>query len=209
MRGVIAVQEATDAYLNIKTEDIIYFDSDSEAYDDYFESEPTDYKDLEQLRKYYQPICAHPYFIDYGCGTGRALYFIHHFYQLPVSGIEVNPDTFKLCEMNRRSYLAAHPSPQPLRLFHMPAEHYILTEEHNTFYFFNPFSLEIFTQVMNKIIQSYHDSPRLMELILYYPLEEYVDYLTYQTPFRRVKTIDLPWHPSKTDRFDIFHTLNY
>ena len=41
------------------------------------ESEPTDYKDLEQLRKYYQPICAQPYFIDYGCGqAGRYILFI-------------------------------------------------------------------------------------------------------------------------------------
>lgn len=201
------MQKSMDAYLNINTKDIIYFDFDSKVYNDYFESEPTDYKDLEQLRNYYQPICTHPHFIDYGCGTGRALYFIHHFYQVPVTGIEVNADTFKLCEMNKKSYLAAHPSLQPIELFHMPAERYILNEKHNTFYFFNPFSIDIFSQVMKQIVRSYHDSPRLMELILYYPLAEYVDYLAYQTPFRRVKTIHLPWHDSKVDRFDIFQTI--
>lgn len=206
---MIAMQESMDAYLSIKTKDIIYFDFDSKAYNDYFESEPTDYKDLEQLRNYYQPICAQPHFIDYGCGTGRALYFIHHFYQLPVTGIEINPDTFKLCEMNKKSYLAAHPSHQSIQLLHIPAERFVLNKKHNTFYFFNPFSINIFTQVMNQIMQSYHDSPRLMELILYYPLQEYVDYLTYQTPFRRVKTIDLPWHSSKVDRFDVFQIIQY
>ena len=56
------------------------------------------------------------------------------------------------------------------------------TEKHeindaDTFYFFNPFSVEVLQSVGGKIKKSYYENPREIFLFFYYPSEEYISYL--------------------------------
>ena len=57
------------------------------------------------------------------------------------------------------------------------AEDYKVTPLDNKFYFFNPFSLQLFIKVLNNILISVEEFPREIDLIFYYPSEEYIDYL--------------------------------
>ena len=71
------------------------------------------------------------------------------------------------------------------------AQQYEVRPEDNKFYFFNPFSLQIFTKVIDNILQSYEENIRDMDIIMYYPSSEYLDYLDYKTPFILEKEVKL------------------
>ena len=45
------------------------------------------------------------------------------------------------------------------------------------FFFFNPFSVEIFKSVLANIIDSYYENQREMLVMCYYPSDEYISYL--------------------------------
>ena len=57
------------------------------------------------------------------------------------------------------------------------AEHFFIPEEVDCAYFFNPFSVEILQQVIRRILDSYYENPRRMQLFFYYPSDEYLSYL--------------------------------
>ncbi|MEQ3616135.1 hypothetical protein [Mediterraneibacter gnavus] len=60
------------------------------------------------------------------------------------------------------------------------AEHYLVPDEVDRCYFFNPFSVEILQKVLAKIYNSYYENPREIQLFFYYPSDEYVSYLMTQ-----------------------------
>ena len=57
------------------------------------------------------------------------------------------------------------------------AEHFPVPESVDCMYFFNPFSLELLRKVMARIIESYYENPRQIQLFFYYPSDEYISYL--------------------------------
>lgn len=69
------------------------------------------------------------------------------------------------------------------------AEDYLVSKEENVFYFFNPFSPEIFHAVINRILDSFEKYPRTITLILYYPEDDTVFYLERHTTFERMDEI--------------------
>lgn len=60
----------------------------------------------------------------------------------------------------------------PIQLEYALAEQYKVAEKDNRFYFFNPFFLKIFKQVIRNIKKSLQKVPREVELIIYYPLPD-------------------------------------
>ena len=44
-------------------------------------------------------------------------------------------------------------------------------------YFFNPFSVEILQKVISRIVDSYYENMRFIQLFFYYPSDEYITYL--------------------------------
>jgi hypothetical protein len=57
------------------------------------------------------------------------------------------------------------------------AEEYPVPEEVNRCYFFNPFSVEILTKVMARLLESWYEAPRDIFLFFYYPSDEFISYL--------------------------------
>lgn len=51
---------------------------------------------------------------------------------------------------------------------------YNIPKEADRFFFFNPFSVEIFKGVLANIMESFYDNPREMYMIFYYPSDEYL-----------------------------------
>ena len=54
---------------------------------------------------------------------------------------------------------------------------YQINPSDNRFYFFNPFSIQIFMKIINNILISVEKSVRDIELVLYYPSEDYIYFL--------------------------------
>ena len=71
----------------------------------------------------------------------------------------------------------------------MPAQSYLLKGHESCFYFFNPFSVEIFGQVIQNIYDSLEESPRECALILYYPDADYIYYIENYTGLKLHKIV--------------------
>src|SRR5690625_795810 len=65
--------------------------------------EATPYAALDELFKVYK-IDENHKLIDFGCGRGRTMFYIHHRFNIPVTGIEANDKTFEEALSNKTSY---------------------------------------------------------------------------------------------------------
>lgn len=153
--------------------------------------EPTPYKALEQLFREYK-IERNDKVVDYGCGRGRVTFYIHHRFRVPVTGIEVNDLTFDEAIDNKASYrMKAKHIEAPIRLKYGLAEQYEVKNTDTLFYFFNPFSVQIFEKVLQQITASIREHQRTVDIILYYPLQSYKRVMQ-ETEFTLINRIPVP-----------------
>lgn len=165
--------------------------------------EATPYEALETLFKSYK-IKKHHRVVDFGCGRGRVALFIHRHFQVPVVGIEAHDKTYSEALENKRSYrLKNKRIPASIRLKYGLAEHYEIKRQDNCFYFFNPFSSNVFAKVIKNIVSSVKRVPRTVDLILYYPLPEYKE-IVRQYPFRKINKIRVPGAQDGYEKFIIY-----
>ncbi len=194
-----------DQELNIHTSDvnnIFYEDTHLHRY------EPTLYEHLNILSAHYdfQPT---DHVIDYGCGKGRLNFYLHHRYQCRTTGIEMDESLFEDALDNLHSYQQKHRmKPGYISFENTYAQTYEILPSQNKFYFFNPFSVQLFMKVINQMLLSYEDSPRALDIILYYPLPEYLDYLQTCTMFEPYLEVTLPHHhKNQRECFVIYRLL--
>lgn len=109
--------------------------------------------------------------LDYGCGKGRVSFFLSRETKAEAIGIEYDQRIYADALENQRSAKAK------ATFVLTPAEEYAVPERVNRCWFFNPFSSEILSKVMARILESYYRQPREILLFFYYPADEYVAYL--------------------------------
>lgn len=170
----------------------------------YHRYEATPYKALDRLFQVYK-LNKSDKVVDFGCGRGRVPFYIHHRFQIPVTGIEVHDKTYEEALQNKASYRQqAKHIHAPIRLKYGLAEHYEVKGTDNTFYFFNPFSIEIFRQVVRNILRSAEEEPRTIDIILYYPVAEYKQFLQMHTSFQLIHRVTVPGATHKKEKFLIY-----
>ncbi|SHJ82052.1 hypothetical protein SAMN02745163_02615 [Clostridium cavendishii DSM 21758] len=183
--------------LNIKTleEQKVFYQSLH-----YSTYEPTPYSALEILCEQYN-FTAEDSIIDFGCGKGRFNFYINHFFDSTVKGIEMNTFFYKESIDNKRNYLKKHKKiNDKINFLDCFAEEYNISPSDNKFYFFNPFSIHIFIKVIENILNSVKEYKRTVDIILYYPSEEYIYFLNDNTPFVLFTEIKLPYLYDKNPR---------
>lgn len=188
--------------LNIKTSGEQKTGNESSHYHIY---EPTPYSALEALSKQYT-FSKEDHIIDFGCGKGRFSFYGNYFFDAAVTGIEMNPFFYQQAVENKKEYLKKQKRHiHQLAFFHCFAEAYEVQPFHNTFYFFNPFSLQIFIKVIDNILLSIEKTKRNAKLILYYPSYDYTFFLE-NTPFTLLDEISVPCsnHHDPRNRFLIY-----
>jgi len=192
-----------DQSLNISTIGIREWRKRKEA-DDYNRYEATPYKALDKLFKKYS-FNKHDNLIDFGCGRGRVSFYIHNRFQIPVTGIEANDKTFEEALDNEVSYrrVSEHIT-APIQFDYGLAEDFEIATTANCFYFFNPFSVDIFERVVNNIILSLKKKERSVDIILYYPLPAYKRFLKDKTPFKLINKIKVPGIHGRYGKFLIY-----
>lgn len=180
------VEKQFDQMLQIRTSGLREWRKHKEDYNRY---EATPYRALNQLFQSYklQPTDR---VVDFGCGRGRVAFYIHYHYNIPVTGIENNDLTFEEALKNKAVYEQKnrHLS-APIHFEFGLAENYQVHPEDNVFYFFNPFSINIFKKVVRNILHSVYKNERTVDIILYYPLPEYKTFLKNKTPFKLINKI--------------------
>ena len=139
--------------------------------------EATSYFALETLFKEYT-LSSNDCIVDFGCGKGRLSFYINYYYNCKITGIEMNNNYFDICINNKKNYLKNYNKEKnKIEFLNIFAEKYKISSTDNKFYFFNPFSVQLFMKVINNILISLEKSPRDIDLILYYPSDEYIYYL--------------------------------
>ncbi|MEI2666032.1 class I SAM-dependent methyltransferase [Rossellomorea sp. LJF3] len=185
-----------DTLLNIKTGDRQIGFHRSFHYHRY---EPTPYAALQELFQSYE-LKSNDRVVDFGCGKGRLNFFVHHLFQSTVIGVEMNDEFYGDCMRNLSSYREKTKIRNDAISFrHCLAEDYEINPADNRFYFFNPFSVQIFIKVINHILLSVESFPRDIEILLYYSSDDYVHFLEDHPLFQLRKEVVLTGEFAKNE----------
>lgn len=134
--------------------------------------EPTPYSVLERLANT-GLIRKGNTLLDYGCGKGRVDFFLSYQTRCQSIGIEYDERIYEKAMENKNTAVSS----DRISFVLANAEHFSVPEKVDRIYFFNPFSVEILQKVAARIIDSYYENPRLIQLFFYYPSDEYISYL--------------------------------
>ena len=158
-------------------------DSRSDAY--HYPYEPTPYEVLERIAAtgYLTKVNT---LVDYGCGKGRVDFYLSYQTKCRSIGVEFNPRIYEQALANMETGASAG----RVSFVWENAELYTVEPEADRFYFFNPFSVEVFQKVMGRIRDSWYENPRQMLLFFYYPSDEYVAYLMTQNDLSLIDELD-------------------
>ena len=138
---------------------------------DYSPYEPTPYCVLERLAESGLVKRKHR-LLDYGCGKGRVAFFMASVIGCRATGLDYSPKLIDIARENRRASRLG----DRVTLTCCRAEQYAITDE-DTFFFFNPFSERVFESVLRHILRAFHENPRPLRVICYYPSEAYLQCL--------------------------------
>ena len=147
--------------------------------------EPTPYSVLERLAGSGY-ISKRNVLLDYGCGKGRVDFYLSYQTRCRTLGIEYDTRMYERALSNQQTAVSGRRASFVLA----NAEQYPVPAEVDRCYFFNPFSVEILQKVMARILDSYYENPRNIQLYFYYPSDEYVAYLMTQELLMFVDEID-------------------
>lgn len=192
-----------DNLLRIKTGGTLELLSQSAHYNRY---EATPYEALDALFKSYE-LQQSDCFVDFGCGKARVSFYVHHHFGTSVTGIEMNGQLYQDALENLARYRSkAKRHGGAIRFERCFAETYDIDPSENKFYFFNPFSIQIFMTVIGNILLSVERAVRPVDVILYYPTAEYVQFMDNQTSFelRKEVKVDRLYDKNENERFLIY-----
>ena len=158
---------------------------------EYHRYEPTPYEALDLLRDAY-PLESTDTIVDFGSGKGRLPFYLAYTFRVRAIGVEMDGGFHEEALQNWVSYTKRHRNRGSVQLERGFAEEFTIPSDANRFYFFNPFSVHVFRQVIANIIESVETNPRPVDMILYYPADEYLHYLNDETPFQYIQTVRLP-----------------
>jgi hypothetical protein len=128
-------------------------------------------------------------FVDYGAGKGRVLLLAAEHPFAAVAGVEFAEELHDAAEMNIAQYPRSSMRCRTVDCVLEDASQVGPPDGEAVHYFFNPFSREVFAEVLNNIVMSYRHKPRRMYLVLVDPVA--TDLVDASGVFAR---IELPTH---------------
>lgn len=170
-----------DNFLKIKT--IGRDDSHSDRYR--YPYEPTPYSVLERLADSGY-IAKKNTLLDYGTGKGRVCFYLSYQAGCKSIGVECDERIYSGAVENQKTAVSG----RRIAFVRENAEKYQVPKEVDRCYLFNPFSVEILQRVLVRILRSYYENPREIQLFFYYPSNEYVGYLVAHEYLTFVDEID-------------------
>lgn len=147
--------------------------------------EPTDYCVLERLVSS-GLIGKKNHLIDYGCGKGRVPFYLSYETGCKATGVELDERLYNRAVKNLDSFIKKN----KVSFVNENAVNFVVPENADRFFFFNPFSVEILSSVLKKIIDSAYKIEREMFLFFYFPSDEYMGLLMTQDKLMFYDEID-------------------
>jgi SAM-dependent methyltransferase len=196
-----------DRLLRIKTVGTREWLHQSSHYNRY---EATPYQALDEFFQVYE-LKNTDKLVDFGCGKGRLPFYIHNRFGVSVTGIEMSGQLYQEALENQTSYMQkGKQSNAFIRFERCLAEEYKVEAGDNRFYFFNPFSIQIFMTVIDNILLSVEQEKRTVDIILYYPTSDYIEFLENNTPFEIIKGVKVSgrYEQDPNEHFLVFRLLD-
>ena len=195
-------EQAYDRQLNIATSGNQQGFTESLHHNRY---EPTPYELMDRLFENYS-LSSDDRLVDVGCGKGRLNFYVHHLFGSETAGIEMNPVFYTEALENKKQYVKKHKGAErKVEFYNCLAQDYQIEARDNVFYFFNPFSVQVFIAFINEIMRSAETDPRMIEVILFFASQDYSDFLETRTVFELAEEIQLPdFHKDPRERFLIY-----
>lgn len=172
----------------------------------YHRYEPTPYSALAALFTHYE-LKKGDHLIDFGSGKGRLPFYVNHHFQIEATGVEMSEILYEQAIANREQYLKKKSKSRNALHFHCGfAENYTILPNQNRFFFFNPFTAPIFMKVVGNILQSREEAWREMDIILYYPADDYLHFLDRHASFIHVMDVPVPeqYGNNEYERFVVY-----
>ncbi|MEO6327525.1 MAG: class I SAM-dependent methyltransferase [Ginsengibacter sp.] len=126
---------------------------------------------LEKVFGYLQSIHANKNIVDFGCGKGRALVVAAYYGFDKITGIEF---ALELCDIAKEN-IAPLQLKLPYKIFdilHINAVDYIIEDDTNVFFFFNPFNEIVMLAVVKNILRSLKINPREVYAVYINPVHK-------------------------------------
>ena len=147
--------------------------------------EPTSYEVLERLANT-GIIGKNNTLLDYGCGKGRVSIFMAYQTKCHSIGIEYDERIYNRALSNKADAVSGN----KVKFICADAVGFKIPDNVDRFFFFNPFSVEIFKSVLANIIDSHYENQREMLVMCYYPSDEYLMCLSQEYNVTFVEEID-------------------
>ena len=183
----ITIDELYDLYLDINTREEQGDDAKQNRNDNIYEA--TSYFFLERLFKAF-PFEANDHMADFGCGKGRVLFMAAKYSCGNVTGYENNAARFRILQSNAVRYRQRHGTSTNFILRNEDAQSVAIDDSINKFFFFEPFGIKIFAQVIQNIQKSIKRNPREAAILMYLPEETTLSHLDAVKGFEREIHVD-------------------
>lgn len=184
--------------LNISTRKI----NESMVTDRYNRYEPTPYRALEVIVKNLK-LKKSDKVVDFGAGRGRVLFYLHYHFGAKMLGIEFHDNTFDEALNNLHSYSRVRENAlNDITFSFEKSENYLIKDDDNYFFLFNPFSHKVFREVLGNIENSLDKKYRDSTIVLYYILPEYVSIMNNSKYFVLENKFTIP---NQKDRYQQIH----
>ena len=157
-------EEEWDAHLGIRTCGREDYQEDTV----HFPYEPTPYSVLERLSES-GLIERGDQLLDYGCGKGRVPAYFACKLDCRCLGIEYDRKLYEAAVENMASLPTGKVS-----FCHADAETFVVPNDINRCFFFNPFGEKVLRRVLGRLTDSYYEIPREILLFFYYPQDDQV-----------------------------------
>ncbi|WP_299554257.1 methyltransferase domain-containing protein [Seonamhaeicola sp.] len=173
-------KRGVDFYKNVKPENIEGYDH--HKYVHYIPSKSWQIKRLLKASK----ITCNDAIFDYGCGKGKALYEFSKYKLNKIGGIELAKELADIAKINMQKLNLPN-----VKIVNGNALNFTELDDYNYFFFFDPFSVDIFKSVINIILTNYKKNPREITII-YMNLRGHDKYLDTIEGFIKHKTLYNP-----------------
>lgn len=167
-----------DTFLHIHTEEIQNDGKDTFHRHRY---EPTPYQVLEELFEQLA-VTENDTILDYGSGLGRLCFYANYRFHCSCIGVEFSESLHQKAEKNWAHFRGIHK--KRIQFVNANAEDYVLPDNVQFVYCFNPFSTDVFRHVLSNIERSFEQSPRKITLVLYYPEADTIFHIERHTSFQ-------------------------
>lgn len=153
--------------VNTSGRELLYrADGPPESNPHYLDYQPTPVRTLRALLEQLDPHAGQSTFIDFGSGKGRVLLVASEFGFREVIGVEFDPKLHRTACANIESFRGRRRCSE-VRSVLGRAEEFPLPAGDLVLYFFHPFEANILELILERVVRSYHESPRTILLVFF------------------------------------------